>query len=89
MNVDLRYSEKARKDLSDLNDKIREWIILKMEFFCFESSPMKHAKALSGDYQGLYRFRIGEYRVIFSKNAKDKISVLTILRIKHRKEVYS
>ena len=49
---------------------------------------MRFAKALSGPLQGFSRFRIGDYRVIFEQNASGKIVIYTILRIKHRREIY-
>jgi len=39
---------------------------------------------LTGEYAGLFRFRVGDYRVIYAK-AGDGILVL---RIAHRKEAY-
>jgi len=89
MKVELNYSKKARKDLAGFSAKDREKILLKLEFFCFESSPMKHAKTLSGELKGLYRFRIGDYRAIFSKDSKGRLMILTIITIKHRRDVYA
>ena len=40
---------------------------------------------LQGDAQ-LYRVRVGDYRVVFSINDREKI--LTITRIRHRQDVY-
>ena len=39
---------------------------------------------LKGEFRGLYRYRIGDYRVIY---AKTKGGIL-VLRIGHRKDVY-
>jgi mRNA interferase RelE/StbE len=41
-------------------------------------------KALAGDWLGYFRLRVGDYRVIFSI-APDEI---TILRVRHRSDVY-
>lgn len=88
MKVVLQYTSKARKDLEGLNEKLRERIILRLEFFCYQSPPMHHAKPLLGSLRGLYRFRVGDYRIIFQKNAQGKLTILTIIRIKHRGDVY-
>ena len=40
--------------------------------------------ALKGDFRGLFRYRIGEYRVIYAKSGVDVL----ILRIAHRKDAY-
>lgn len=39
---------------------------------------------LKGEFQGLFKYRIGDYRVICAKTAEG----ILILRIAHRKEVY-
>ena len=39
---------------------------------------------LTGEFKGLFRFRIGAWRVIYSKSRGS----LLILRISHRKEAY-
>jgi mRNA interferase RelE/StbE len=41
-------------------------------------------KRLSDDWQGYFRLRVGDYRVIFTI-AKDEI---TIIRVRHRSESY-
>jgi addiction module RelE/StbE family toxin len=40
---------------------------------------------LKGEFKGLYKLRIGEYRVIYAKTDKEAILVL---RIGHRSKVY-
>ena len=43
-------------------------------------------KKLKGSLERLWRIRIGDYRVIYS--IEDKIEVLDIRRVRHRKDVY-
>jgi mRNA-degrading endonuclease RelE of RelBE toxin-antitoxin system len=38
--------------------------------------------------QGEYRFRIGDYRVLFDVDGSGKIYVLMVLSVKHRREAY-
>jgi len=53
-----------------------------------EQTPRSHpnVKALKGDYAGLYRYRLGDYRVIYS--VEDKIVQVFVVAIAHRSEVY-
>ena len=88
MEVKLQYTLKARDDLSAFDAKDRIRIFEKLEYYCFTSSPMKHARALRGPLKGLHRFRIGEYRAIFQKDSKGRVIIITVVRIKHRKEIY-
>ena len=39
---------------------------------------------LKGEFHGLFKYRMGNYRVIYAKREED----ILILRIAHRKEVY-
>jgi mRNA interferase RelE/StbE len=43
-------------------------------------------KALSGEFKGLYRWRTGQFRVIYEIQ-KDVLLIL-VLKIGHRKDVY-
>lgn len=46
---------------------------------------MTNVKALRGEFKGLYRLRVGNYRIIFDIE-KNKITVISIL---HRKDAYN
>ena len=48
--------------------------------------PRASGKSLRGDLSGLWRYRIGDYRVI-CELYDEKVSVL-VVRIGHRKDVY-
>ncbi|MBP6881235.1 MAG: hypothetical protein KBC35_01275 [Candidatus Pacebacteria bacterium] len=54
-------------------------IIIKSTFTC---------KATYWSLVWQYRYRIGDYRAIFSVAADGTITLLTILSVKHRKDVY-
>jgi len=41
-------------------------------------------KALSGEWDGTFRLRVGDFRVIFRLVPEE----VTILRVRHRSEVY-
>ncbi|WP_292824656.1 type II toxin-antitoxin system RelE/ParE family toxin [Nostoc sp. JL33] len=53
-----------------------------------EQTPRSHPniKALKGDYTGYYRYRIGDYRVIYSID--DEVVQVLVVAIAHRSEVY-
>lgn len=58
---------------------------------CFqqlEQTPRSHPniKALKRDYAGYYRYRIGDYRVIYSVD--DKLVQVFVIAIAHRSEAY-
>ncbi|MFO8040765.1 MAG: type II toxin-antitoxin system RelE/ParE family toxin [Sodalinema sp.] len=53
-----------------------------------EQTPRSHPniKALKGDYAGYYRYRIGDYRVIYTID--DKLVQVFVIAIAHRRESY-
>jgi mRNA interferase RelE/StbE len=58
---------------------------------CFEqleSDPLRHPniKPLVGPLRGLFRFRVGDHRVIYRIDAAKKI--VYVIRIVNRKEAY-
>lgn len=83
------YTEKARHDLRECEKNTAKRIIRKIHFFSQQTSPLTFAKKLTEHALGEYRFRIGEYRALFDIDKQGNISILMILRIKHRKDVYN
>ena len=82
------YAAHARKDLLELEKHVARKIALKIQENAELPNPLTRAKALQGSFLGMYRYRIGDYRVIFEIDTAGNISILTVLRIKHRKDVY-
>ncbi|MFH1292318.1 MAG: type II toxin-antitoxin system RelE/ParE family toxin [bacterium] len=78
------FTNESLEDLDRLDKKVINRIIKKLKWFVKQSEPINFAKRLKYDAIGQYRFRIGDYRVIFD-NEKDKIK---ILRIGHRSSIY-
>lgn len=80
---DLVYSPAALKTLEKLDKNIQERIIIALERLRIRPD-FCDIKKLVG-MQG-FRFRVGEYRVIFDKE-ETKLHIL-VLKIGHRKNVY-
>lgn len=57
-------------------------------FEVLEQSPRQHPniKALKGELAGRYRYRVGDYRIIY--RIKDEAEVVVVLLIKHRRDAY-
>lgn len=83
-----KYTKNAVKDLQSFDIQIAKQILKKMDFFSKQENPLKFAKKLKDYSLGEYRFRIGNYRVIFDVDDKKNIKILTILSVKHRKDAY-
>ena len=81
----LQISTRAKRDLASLDRPIARRIMTKL-FDLAANAEMVDHYALCGEWQGLYRIRIGAYRVIYDLK-QDKLIVL-VLRIGHRRNVY-
>lgn len=49
-------------------------------------NPRNFGKALTGNYKGLWRYRVGDYRIIC--NIQDEKCIVLALETGHRKEIY-
>lgn len=85
----LQYTEHALKDLRKCESAISKRILKKLGENIVLTDPLERAKALAGELSGIYRYRIGDYRVLFEINQSNQILILMVLRIRHRKDVYN
>jgi len=84
----LLYTSTALKQLQKLDLSVAGRITSKIEQLTNNDQPLLSAKSLQGELAGKYRYRIGDYRAIFSIDNKGVITLLTILNISHRKDIY-
>ncbi len=82
------YTRHARQDLKRLEKAVARRIIKKLYFFSQQKNTLVFAKKLTNSLIGQYRFRVGEYRILFDVDKKGNMQILVILKIKHRKDIY-
>jgi len=82
MSYNLLYTQRALKDIQkiDLNAKKR----IGEALLRYKEEPLKYSRKMINAAHGSYRFRIGDYRVIFDLENDD----IVILRLGHRREIY-
>jgi mRNA interferase RelE/StbE len=78
----LVYTQRAVKDIQRLEEKIKKRIAKAL--LRRSEDPFKYAEKLTDSRLGNYRFRIGDYRIIFDLEESD----ISALRVGHRKEIY-
>lgn len=79
----LQIKQSALKEIQQLPKPDRQRIIAAID----QLAENPHVgKLLKGDYSGLRRIRMGDYRVIYEIN-EGKVLIL-VLRVAHRKQVY-
>lgn len=82
MAYKLLYTKSAAKDIQKLDTVVKKRLKNKLETYA--SNPLSYAKKLTDFSLGTYRWRIGNYRIIFDMDQGN----IVILRIRHRREIY-
>lgn len=86
--IGLEYTKTSLKNLKKLEKKTSLRIISKVKENSEMKSPLERAKPLTGLFENTYRYRIGNYRVVFKYDESGIINILTVLTVKHRKDIY-
>ncbi|MBA7605099.1 hypothetical protein ES703_12228 [subsurface metagenome] len=81
----VEYRPEADKDLERLDKVIRKRIIKKVHWLAKNVEEIRH-EMLGGGYKGLYKLRIGDWRVIYEIRYPQKL--LVVYTVGHRKEIY-
>ncbi|KAB2836728.1 MAG: type II toxin-antitoxin system RelE/ParE family toxin [Caedimonadaceae bacterium] len=81
------FIEKAEKEFSKL-DKDAQRAILKYLQTKIETveNPRRFGKNLAGKLKNLWRYRVGDYRILCS--IEDDEIVVLVVSVGHRKEIY-
>lgn len=82
--MELFFAKSASRQFQKLPKSIQKRIDGKLRFYLSQRNPARFADALKDFSFGGWRFRIGDYRLLFDIK-KDKIIVL---KIGHRKDIY-
>lgn len=88
MTWNVEIDDRAAKELRSLDGKVQKEILKYLrERISTEEDPRRFGKALGRELSGLWRYRVGNYRLICL--IEDAVFVVLVVRIGHRKEVYS
>ncbi len=85
----VELTETAKKQLKKLNKKSKIDYVNIINFLKNidnTNNPRVSGKALQGNLKGLWRYRIGNFRILVNI-IDDKVCIL-VLEIGHRKEIY-
>lgn len=74
----------AEKKFGKLDSQIQARIIKKLEFVISTLNPLDFAESLTQSKIGQYRFRVGDYRVVF--DVEDE--TIIVLTVGHRRDIY-
>ena len=82
MKYRLAYTHRAARDIRGLEENVKKRIGKALKRYVEE--PLKYASKLTDPALGTYRFRIGDYRVVFDIEDEE----IVVLRVGHRRDIY-
>jgi len=85
MTYDVRVHPQVKDDLSSLDPPIRDRIKTRINNRLIKK-PKYFGEPLRGTLKGLWKFRVGDYRVVYRIEAED--DVVSLLAVSHRKNAY-
>ena len=87
MKYSVEYATQAVRELRKMDRPIQKILLAWIEKNLVDcDDPRSYGRALTANHKGIWRYRIGEYRVL--AEIDDGRIVILLLHIGHRKEVY-
>jgi mRNA interferase RelE/StbE len=80
----IEFTDKAVEGLESLTAIVRERVFKKIRWMSENFDNIRH-QGLSANLSGLFKLRIGDYRVIYSFDD----DFITIHQVGHRRDIYS
>ncbi|MBU0705918.1 type II toxin-antitoxin system RelE/ParE family toxin [Patescibacteria group bacterium] len=80
----IQFTRKAEKELRQLDAATRKRLQKKLAWYLTHEDPLVFTDTLTDFELGEYRFRIGEYRVVFEVNE----DLMSVTAIGHRRDIY-
>ena len=82
---ELAFHPNVAKDLRGLDKSIRQRILSRIEWLVDHVEELRH-EPLTAQWAGMYRLRIGDYRVIYDLEREQRRII--IYAVGHRREIY-
>ena len=83
----VEWEDEAVKELKKLDARAQRNIVRFLrEKIAVEDDPRRFGDPLRKDLKGLWKYRIGDYRIICS--IEDKTVMVLVVRLGHRRSVY-
>jgi mRNA interferase RelE/StbE len=82
----IKLNQSAAKALKLLNNQSKRRLESFIDNLTTIDNPRSKGKSLKGNLKGLWRYRVGDYRLICQ--IKDKELIILIVEIDHRKDIY-
>jgi mRNA interferase RelE/StbE len=81
----VEFEPEARDGLRRLSKPNAQQVLDKIKWLAENSDVVSHV-ALTGEFKGLFKLRVGDYRVLYSIVRHDRLIVIHL--IGHRRSIY-
>jgi len=85
MTYQVKFMPKAVDDLSRLDKVIAQRILTKVRWLS-ENFDNLIPEVLIGEWEGVFKLRVGSYRVVYTVSQKDHL--ITVHLVGHRRDIY-
>ncbi|MGZ8234712.1 type II toxin-antitoxin system RelE family toxin [Methylobacter tundripaludum] len=83
----VKLSDDAKRDLQKLDKPLQKRITsFLLDRLQTTDNPRLTGKALQGKFSGLWRYRVGDFRLLC--RIEDNELIILVIEIGHRKEIY-
>jgi mRNA interferase RelE/StbE len=83
----VEFDDRARRELRKLDARMQQTILRYLrERIAVADDPRRFGKPLRKNLAGLWRYRVGDYRLIC--RLEENLLVVLVLQVGHRREVY-
>lgn len=86
MSYQVEFTSEAVHDLEKLTSAIQERILTKIRWLSENLNDLT-PQALSADLSGLFKLRVGDYRIIYSFETNKQC--ITVHKVGHRRDIYN
>lgn len=83
----IEIADSAKKQLAKLDKTaVKRIISFLKERIALNGDPRSSGKALAGELRDLWRYRVGDYRIVCE--IQDRILCILVVRVGHRSDIY-
>ena len=87
MTWKVEWDERARRELRELDRRVQRVILRFLrERIAPPDDPRRFGKSLRHELKGLWRYRLGDYRIVC--RIEDEQITVVVLAVGHRKRIY-
>lgn len=82
----IEIDKDVQREMKKLDKQVAKRITAKLREISQLDDPRSMGKGLTGNLAGLWRYRVGDYRIIC--DIEDGVLVILVVDVAHKREVY-